>query len=90
MSIEVNRVQQEEEFWAVDLKIFEGVYTKEHYPVQVVDVPLPPLSIPDEEQAKIIVEFALQQVRIHMRRGSLPPRGVQISGADIWQESTRS
>lgn len=84
VAIEVNHITRAEDSVEVDLRIYEGVYAKDHYRVRIVDVPAPPPGLGQTEQDALIAEFATDKVRTHMRRGALPPRGVQIEAEAIW------
>lgn len=84
VAIKVNRIEWHGHAWMVDLAIVEGVYQKDHYPVRIVDAPVPPDGMTTEQQYRLIEEFVVEDVRQHMRRGSLPPSGVQLTGHHLW------
>ncbi|MDA8194552.1 MAG: hypothetical protein M0Z53_11245 [Thermaerobacter sp.] len=84
MAISVNAVKQQAESFELDLRIYEGVYENAHYRVRVVDVPVAPTGFSPAERDAAIAQFAVDKVMKHMRRGALPPRGVQLSGEEVW------
>jgi len=86
MAVVVNQVTQEGEIWMADLSIHYGVYRREHYPVRLVDVPRAPEGWTEDRQRQRIAQFVTEQVMTHMRKGSLPPRGVQIHAPALWQD----
>ncbi|WP_020374634.1 hypothetical protein [Sulfobacillus thermosulfidooxidans] len=90
MALEVLSVSHQEDVWLVTLKVYEGVYKKDEYIVRVVDVPLAPSSLDDASQIAVMKAFVLDQVTKHMRRGSLPPTGMQIEGQHVWEVKTTS
>ncbi len=85
MAIEVLRVDIHEEYWAVALRVYEGVYRKDRYVARVINVPSAPESLSQEDQAVAMQNFVVAQVKAHMRHGSLPPTGMQIDGEKVWQ-----
>lgn len=89
MAITVNRVEQKGEHWHVDLRVYEGVYRKDHYPVTVVEVGLPPSGWTAEQQQAWLGEWVLQAVREHMRSGALPPTGMRLNGEAVFQAAHR-
>ncbi|AUW94454.1 MAG: hypothetical protein C7B44_05890 [Sulfobacillus thermosulfidooxidans] len=84
MAVEVLALKAQNDYWTVELSVFEGVYRKERYVVRVVDVPKAPSSLSDQDQETRMKEFVLDQVKRHMRRGSLPPTGMQVEGVHVW------
>ena len=84
MAVRVNAIMQEEELWLADMTIRFGVYSKAHYPVRLVDVPRAPVNMSREDQTKLLSAFIMHDVIRHMKKGSLPPKGVQISGEHVW------
>lgn len=84
--VEVREIQPQGETWAVDLKVFDGVYRLDRYPVRVEDVPLPPEGLSEDRQRELMGRFVVKRVTHHMRRGSLPPRGTRLDGGQVWQE----
>ncbi len=85
LGVSVNAVSESGERWLVDLRVYEGVYRKNHYPVRVVEVPAPPPHENRQELEHKMAEFALTEVRLHMQSGSLPPKGMQVNGHRAWQ-----
>ncbi|HBQ94627.1 MAG: hypothetical protein M1294_05125 [Firmicutes bacterium] len=90
MAVQILSVVQQGELWVITLKVYEGVYRKDAYTVRVVDTPLPPAEMDHETQENIMKTFVLGQVTKHMRRGSLPPTGMQIDGRNVWETETAS
>ncbi len=84
VAIEVLAVGTYEDHWTVEMRVFEGVYRKERYVARVVDVPKAPAGLSADEQQARMKDFVLDQVQRHMRRGSLPPTGMQIDGQQAW------
>lgn len=84
MAIQVNNVENHGEFWRVSLRVYEGVYHREEYIVRLVDVPAIPVALSKDDAHGRIRDFVLSNVQQHIRRGSLPPSGVQIAGQRIW------
>ena len=84
MGISVNAISETEEKWLVDLRVYEGVYRKDHYPVRVVDVPSPPIGQPADRLERQMADFVLNRARLHMQSGSLPPKGMQLNGHEVW------
>ncbi len=80
----MNSIAETATQWNVDLRVYEGVYQKDHYPVRVVEVPSPPQGISAEVLERKMAEFVLNQARLHMKSGSLPPKGMQLNGHDVW------
>jgi hypothetical protein len=85
MGIQVNHVEQADDMWLCDLSVRFGVYAREHYPVRLVEVPTPPPGMDLDAQKQRIADFVVQEVLRHMRRGSLPPKGVQIRAERVWE-----
>ncbi len=90
MAVDILAVVQQGEVWVVTLKVHEGVYKKDEYRVRVSDVPLPPASMTRDNQENTMKAYVLEQVTKHMRRGSLPPTGMQIDGRNVWHTETTS
>jgi hypothetical protein len=84
MAIEVLSVEAHDEFWNVALRVYEGVYRKDRYMARVVNVPVAPESLSEENRMVAMKNFVLDQVKTHMRHGSLPPSGMQIEGEKVW------
>ncbi len=85
MAIEVLTIEPGEEAWRVDLRVFEGVYHKERYSVRIVDVPRAPDGWSLDQQKEVVGPYVCHEVTQHMRRGSLPPTGMQIDGEWLWK-----
>ena len=85
MAIEVLGIEPGDEAWRVDLRVFEGVYHKERYAVRIVDVPRAPEAWSLERQKDVVASKVCHEVTQHMRRGSLPPTGMQMDGESLWQ-----
>jgi AcrR family transcriptional regulator len=88
--VDVVKVTQRGDAWEVDLKIREGVYRLDQYPVRVENVPLPPTDLAPAEQERRMAAFVVQQVTQHMRRGSLPPRGTRLDGSTVWERASQA
>lgn len=88
MAIVMNTVTKQAEHYLVDLNVVEGVYRLEHYPVRIVDVPASDGTLSKEQQHAIVSRYAIEKARAHMRRGALPPRGMQLSGEHLWDATT--
>ncbi len=84
MAIDILGIEPGEEAWHVDLRVFEGVYRKERYTVRIVDVPRAPDGWSLDRQKEVVGEHVSYEVTQHMRRGSLPPTGMQIDGEELW------
>ena len=84
MAIDITAVAEKDEVWLITLNVREGVYKKEGYSVRVIDVPLAADTMSRESQEQHMKTFVLEQVTAHMRRGSLPPTGMQIDGRKVW------
>lgn len=85
MGVTVNAISETETEWLVDLRVYEGVYRKDHYPVRVVDVPSPPAERTPELLERQMAEYVLTRARLHMKSGSLPPKGMQVNGHEVWR-----
>ncbi len=85
MAIEILEVETGDEAWRVDLKVYEGVYKKDRYAVRVVDIPRPPAEWTLDQQKAAMTDYVRHEVTQHMRRGSLPPTGMQLDGQKVWQ-----
>lgn len=85
MAIRINSVEQDDEgAYILDLAIHGGVYAKDHYRVRVVDVLRAPEGMSQDEQHEMLYAFVTKQVATHIRRGALPPPGVQINGSALF------
>lgn len=85
MSVTVNAISETATEWMVDLRVYEGVYRKDHYPVRVVEVPSPPARRSAELLERQMAEYVVTHVRLHMKSGSLPPKGMQLNGDEVWR-----
>lgn len=85
MAIDVIEIEPGDEAWRVDLKVYEGVYKKDRYSVRVVDIPRPPVDWTLDQQKNAVMGYVRHEVTQHMRRGSLPPTGMQLDGEKVWE-----
>jgi hypothetical protein len=85
LGVTVNTISETATAWWVDLRVYEGVYRKDHYPVRVVDVPAPPPDRSPEVLERQMAAYVLNQARLHMKSGSLPPKGMQLNGDEVWR-----
>lgn len=85
LAVTVNAISETAEQWLVDLRVYEGVYRKDHYPVRIVEVPAPPANRSPAYLEQQMAEYVLTRARLHMKSGSLPPKGMQLNGNEVWQ-----
>lgn len=90
MSISVNSIAESATEWRVDLRVYEGVYRLDHYPVRVVEVPAPPAGREPEVLEQQMARFVLKKARLHMQSGALPPKGMQLKGHAVWETPLES
>jgi hypothetical protein len=79
----VNQVIRQGEHWLVTLRVDDGVYRLDSYPVRVERVPRVPDSMAEDEVKTRIGTFVVARVEQHMRNGSLPPRGTRLDAQDL-------
>ncbi len=85
--IAVQSIREDEGQWTVVLKVEEGVYRLPAYPVRVENVPRPPEGWTPEAVSERIGRYVQERVTIHMREGSLPPRGTRLDARQLtWDE----
>ena len=82
--VKVVKITPGGESWQMELSVYGGVYQMDSYTVRVEHVPLAPDVWDSAAQDARMQQFVLAQVARHMRRGSLPPRGMRLDGREVW------
>lgn len=83
--VELLSLEQREDAWEATLRIREGVYRLDRYPVIIEHVPTPPPDWDAARQREHLAAYVREAVTRHFRRGSLPPRGTRLDGSAVWE-----
>jgi hypothetical protein len=86
--VELVALEQRGDAWEATLRIREGVYRLDRYPVIIEHVPAPPPDWDAQRQRERLAAFVQEAVTRHFRRGSLPPRGTRLDGSAIWEHAS--
>ena len=83
MSVKVNKVWFEADCRA-EVSVFESFYDWPHYMVWLHHMPSSPPGWSYEQKVHCLEQYVLSAVVDHLRRGELPPGGMQIMAHDAW------